>query len=211
MPNKIDDKLAQCERAIRALVQLRSHPNKEEFEYHFCAYIGFAGAVRQYIQQKLETQLKSTTLVDEQLWLDGLESNLDVATVIGLRNSDVHSNALRVTNQNTTVALTGYLIRMNPSTPSPPHLPTPPTTECLYLLDPALPSDFMVADRAFTYYGRIPGSKIALAKGDQLPMKGPVLSHLGMPTDLGKLAESSYAAMSGAIASARSTLWGHAL
>jgi hypothetical protein len=211
MSNEIDDKLVQCQRAINALADLRTRQDKDAFEYHFCAYIGFAGAVRQYIQQRLKTQLKSTTLVDEQLWLDGLESNLDVATVISLRNSDVHSNALRVTNQNITVALTGYLLRINPPTPSPPPPPVPPRTEVFYLLDPkALPSDFMIADHKGPY-GRIPGKRIILANHDPLPMKARVVSHLAV-TDLGSIAESSYPALGDAMANARSTPWGqHAL
>jgi hypothetical protein len=42
-------------------------------------------------------------------------------------------------------------------------------------------------------------------------MKAPVVSHLAV-TDLGSIAESSYAALGGAMANARSTPWGqHAL
>jgi hypothetical protein len=68
----------------------------------------------------------------------------------------------------------------------------------------------MLADREYSgkgAYGRIPGKKVNLAKHDPLPMKAKVLSHLAA-TDLGSIAESSYAAFSGAIANARSTAWG---
>jgi hypothetical protein len=236
MSNEIDDKLVQCQRAIGALADLRTRQDKDAFEYHFCAYIGFAGAVRQYFQVRLKKQLKSTKPVDEQFWLDGLETDLNVATVIGLRNSDVHSNALRISHQDINVTIwSGYQAQthvgalkaqvtdaqtgqvkheasMAQPEPSPlqPQSP-PPTTEFFCQLDPnALPKDFMLADREYSgkgAYGRIPGKKANLAKHDPLPMKAKVLSHLAA-TDLGSIAESSYAAFSGAIANARSTVWG---
>jgi hypothetical protein len=109
MSNKVDDKLAQCERAIRALESLRERQDKSEFEYHFCAYIGFADAINNYVPRLLKEQLRSPTLA--KTWLDRLKADVDLATVIGLRNSDVHSDALRVSRQNINVTLPGYQVQ----------------------------------------------------------------------------------------------------
>ena len=80
MSNKVDDKLAQCERAIRALESLRERQDKSEFECHFCAYIGFADAINNYVPRLLKEQLRPPKLLKEQLrpptlaktWLDRL-------------------------------------------------------------------------------------------------------------------------------------------
>jgi hypothetical protein len=109
MSNKVNDKLAQCERAIRALESLRERQDKSEFEYHFCAYIGFVDAINNYVPRLLKEQLRSPTLA--KTWLDRLKADVDFATVIGLRNSDVHSDALRVSRQNINVALPGYQVQ----------------------------------------------------------------------------------------------------
>jgi hypothetical protein len=199
MLTKINDKLDQCRRAIDALTKLRTHNDKEAFEYHFCAYIGFVGAVLQYMKKTLKAERKA------------LKTDLDVATVLGMRNSDVHSEALLVTNQDITIQLTGHeliaatgtlgievtdaegvVVKQTVPTRPPPSPPPPPPSppKVLYKLDrAALPDDFMI----------FPGEK---KKPD--PMKEEVSRHLA-ETDLGAIAERSYAALRRAIENARST------
>lgn len=225
MPNEIDDKLAQCHRAQRALAVLQERQDVDEFEYHFCSFIGFFGAVRQYIQERLRLKLLSPNVEPEQTWLQSLESDVAVATIIGLRNTDVHRDVIRVTNQRVEVALSATLKTSGSlsfvahdaagkvfasgfsdpeSTPNPLNSATPPVLiEFKFCLNPAnLPADFMTADHD-RKDGRVVGSKVQLTKGDDLPMKAAVVSHLA-GTHLGSVATAAIATLEAAIIGARS-------
>jgi hypothetical protein len=224
MPNEIDDKIAQCRRAVSAMATLQKKQDKDEFEYHFCAFIGAFGAARQYIQERLRPKLRSPKVEPEQQWLQALETNVDVASVIGMRNSDVHRAALRVSNQRVEMTLhevspsfsevvtieafdkAGNVVARAGSVPesTPEPMAKPDNTmDFYYLLDPAkLPGDFMTADKG-RLDGRIPGAKVALRKGDALPMKSAVRAHLGT-NDLGGIAARALAALESEILTARS-------
>ena len=165
------------------------------------------------MQVRLKVQIKAATLTPEQTWLEALETNSDVATVVALRNSDVHSLAIRATNQRIEVQIEEFLppisdsvtfvvrdadgnIKQTSSSIDEPSAetsrPSHTSTEFFYLLDPAtLPPDFMTADRDRTD-GRIPGQKVPLRRGDQLPLKPTVIAHLSQ-VDLGDIAVRSYA------------------
>jgi hypothetical protein len=210
--SRLDDKMAQCQHAILELAELRKHQDRFLFEYHFCAYIGFAGAIDYYVERLLGKKPPTGA----ETWLAGLRADVNVATVIGLRNSDVHDVQSKVLHLHENINVTisaGYSVQTqlgvldvqvtNPKTgevtcssstvqpaPSPPPPPPPPTIEFLYTLDP--PSDFMV-DR-----------------NGPLQMKKAVHAHL-KSADLALIATTSYATIETATKVARGQPWGTVL
>jgi len=104
--NRIDEKFAHLAFAVAHLDQLTharelgADERKLQFGYHFSAFIGAAGAVRQYLQDDLAAAGQIRVPVDQPgaAWFDDFNDQVDIAAIIGLRNTDVHDLSVRVTH-----------------------------------------------------------------------------------------------------------------
>jgi hypothetical protein len=228
----IDDKLRLLRRAHNEIQAARAAPDREGFEYAFCAFIGFAGAIRQYLQRDLKTPLKAQNDNDEQRWLQALEDDPDVATVLALRNVDVHDISVKSTRATVKASFgsgltfetelksdpeprktTGEVFETSevPMTSSPsPRLP--PEIRVLYDLDAkTLPKDFMRGRQrpwpcprhgCCRRNGRLWSTHTCLKANAFLPMKAIVLAQL-TNHDLGAIADRAYQKIVADIAYAR--------
>lgn len=182
---RIDEKLELMNRASRNLEQLtltRSLPSEErrlQFGYHFCAYIGFAGALRQYVQDELMAggKLGRSPDLPAALWFDDFNEYVDIATIIALRNTDVHDVSVRATRVQFEIAfeastsvgggarvrykrfdrqrahaealISGLIRRIRPPQPATPVILPDEKFAARYHLDPTdLGTEFMLATKA---------------------------------------------------------------
>jgi hypothetical protein len=237
---RIDEKLELLTRAAHNLEQLtraRALPAGErrlQFSYHFCAYIGFAGALRQYVQDELKATGKLAKPPDAAAaaWFDDFNDHVDIATMIGLRNTDVHDVSVRATRvkfEITFQATTGVgvaarirykhfdwqrahaeafisdLIRhIRPPKPLPPAKPPDEKFAARYHLDPKdLGSEFMLAVKAYpVWWTPTRAPGRRYAVGDPLVQRQPVLDRIDN-TDLVAIVTSAHEQILARIADAR--------
>jgi hypothetical protein len=150
-------KLGHAKRAFEAMEASRTKPDKDEFEFYFAAFIGIVAALRQYgIRKRAESVGKARS------WWNSFnklfDKNIDMVTIVGLRNSDVHAAAVRT--HHTEHGMKSYLAPSGvlevkgqrlevvepPLQPGDPHRPKPTLGLLIddYFIDPdKLPGDFM--------------------------------------------------------------------
>jgi hypothetical protein len=161
----------------------RANLDQDGFEFFFGALLGNVGAVRLYL--KKETGGYKQPPGPKHAWWLKLEDDNDFATIVGLRNSDVHDKTIvphrreEQLHGHSMTATSGYLgvvIRQADGTEETRRLPTEPTPEPTqpeptpvptveYFIDPGELSkqpDFMVDPNS----------------GKPYPQKAGVLNHL---------------------------------
>jgi hypothetical protein len=194
-----------------------------KFLARFTGYASQVSAVRQYVQNALHN-LRSATVHPEQQWLQDVEDDLDFATVMGLRHVDQHEVTVTVERQHVDVQISDTVLtfdggltavhrdasgQVKGRSEAPADRParssqrTPDSVTFRYFCDASTLPDFMTAQNAFKKgFGRIPGARPVLKKGDDLPLKAAVVAYL-KNADLLTVAERAYTKLAGSIAYAK--------
>jgi hypothetical protein len=114
----------------------RANLDQDGFEFFFGALLGNVGAVRLYLQN--ETGGYTQPPGPKRTWWLKLEDDNDFATIVGLRNSDVHDQTivphrrevqLHGHSMTATSGHLGVVIRQADGTEETRRLPTEPTPE----------------------------------------------------------------------------------
>lgn len=181
---QIELKGRHARRAFDEMEACRANLDQDGFEFFFGALLGNVGAIRQYVQSETGGYTKQNTGPRRAWWLK-LEDDNDFATIVGLRNSDVHDKTivphrrevqLHVHSLTATRGHLGVVIRQADGTEETHCLPTEPTPEPTqpeptpvptveYFIDPnelSKQPDFMVDPKS----------------GQPYPQKADVLTHL---------------------------------
>ena len=207
----IDEKLDQCRIGVEDIKEMRAVQDVPKLLTRFTGYVNNVSALRQYVQNELRAPLRSKTPNDAQRWLNALETDQDIAGVMGLRHIDQHKTLVRVHRRAAKFAISEYIptsdnppvvrvVRVGEPDPGPmpaPRIesrvnrPTEVTAEFEYFCDPTRLPDFMKAHNAMNF-GRIAGNTILLAKGTDLPHKLIVQKYVAQ-TNLIVLAKRAYA------------------
>jgi hypothetical protein len=219
----IDTKLDHCRISLDDVRDAATVQDIPKFLARFTGYASHVSAVRQYLQNELHN-LRSATVHPEQQWLQGVEDDINFAAVMGLRHVDQHEVTVTVERQHVDVQISdavltfdggltaihrdasGQVKRAHNAPPDQPTAPPPRAPDTMtfrYFCEASTLPKFMTAQNAFKKgFGRIPGTRPVLKKGDDLPLKAVVIAYL-KTTDLVTVAERAYAKLMSSIGYAK--------
>lgn len=84
----IDKKMALADRGLGGMVAAVPAEDDDAFEYHFTAFLANARAAAEYIRNDAASHGAGP-------WWRAKEDDLDIASVIGLRNADIHHSTIQ--------------------------------------------------------------------------------------------------------------------
>ncbi|HXM18446.1 MAG TPA: hypothetical protein VN934_06500 [Candidatus Tumulicola sp.] len=86
---RVQKKLSLAERAIAEMEVAQTAQQDDDFEYHFSTFLANARAAAEYVRKDAASRGGAAAA-----WWTAKEDDLDIATIIGLRNADIHDGTI---------------------------------------------------------------------------------------------------------------------